>query len=761
MPYGRFIAKLSPPLRTRRVRITVEASGIARLHEVQVLPPAKKHSQPKGALRPGTVVCLDLGSAASPLAEGWLPLTPGMRYDQGYGWRDTDGLIGVDRGRGYDHTRDMVAGRGTHRLSLDVAPGDYAVAVVAGDLDYPAPAFTIRAEGRVVAPRVGTGGAGGWDAQTFCVAVQDRALDLEFASRDAWCVSAVVVAPQAQFAKVQEQVDALAEAYAKGDPGQVLGLRERMPDERPGSLALTPERRARGYDLFSGSCMDKVLPTTTPDESQVCRAVTLAATPGEYGPLSLLVRTFKPLRGLRVTPGPLAGPGAGIPADAIDARWVHSWPQITKKWNPDEFTLTPELLLPQGRHGEKWVRANRTAQCWLTVHVPEQAKPGVYRGSIRVEAANAPAEQVELRLQVYPFRLRSPQPMAWGIYYYPGRERGDAIALAELRSLRAHGLNTFAFSAGPGAMDFRTGQCSLSYVQWVMGLIEKVKGFSGPFPLYMGASWEKKDFTPERRDMLVRFIRAVEAERKARGWPELLYYPVDEPFGGSRLEGSVAPYQAAHSVPGIRTYCTVSGAAADKLGPWLDVRCHSCTVSNGFLWPHAYEAARDDGDELWWYSNSSRSYFDVVRFKAGFYHWKIRATGQTYWHFQAPVQSAFCDFDGTSRDHVTAHPGLDGPIDTIQWECLREGIDDAKYAYTLAMTLDDAKKSGVEPALIDRAKALLRDLAGRVNVDMADYDKRYGRKYAFHYYCDWSPSDIGQERRRVAGMTARLVEAMR
>ena len=765
-PFGKFAVTLAEPVHTRRVRVTIDAPGIARLHEIEVLPPS-----PQAALkRPrrdaaGPVLCFDLGAAQSPVDKHWLPLTADMARDDWYGWTRPDGLLGVDRLEGYAVTRDGIAGlaaTGTmkHGFAVDVPPGRYAVAVAAGDLDAPVPRFRILAEGKEVAARVGSSDRGAWDVQTFCVEVADRALDLAFETEQAWYVSAIVVAPQDRFGDVQALVEQVEDWFAKRDAALLAGLRERRPEETSGPLALTPARQARGYEVFTRPYLDKIFPTTAPDEAAVCRELHIAATAGEYEPTTLAVRAFRALRKVRVLPGPLSGPAGTLPAAAVQIKAVRCWPQIEDKWNADEYMVMPEMLEPQGRHGELWLRANRTKQFWVTVSVPSDTGAGLYTGRLRVGAANAPSVDVALKLTVYPFSLKWPQPMAWGTYYYPIEARGDAQVLADLRNMRSHGLNTFSFSAGR-AIDFATGQYDLTHIQWVMGLTERVGGFDGPFPLYIGGNWEKEDFTDARRDLLVGFVKALEAERRERGWLEFLYYPVDEPFAGPRLEGALPPYRACKQVPGIRTYCTVSGLAAQTLAPFLDVRCHAPTVANGFHWPQVWREAVKDGDEFWWYSNSTREYYDVMRFKAGFFHWKVRATGQTYWHFRAPIATAFCDFDGGHRDHISVYPGLDGPIDTIQWECQREGIDDAKYAWTLELMLAEAKKAAVPGAALARAQKTLEEVRESANVDMAYYDKKYPRKYAFHYYAEWPAERFDQQRARIAAAIAELSPAMR
>ena len=44
------------------------------------------------------------------------------------------------------------------------------------------------------------------------------------------------------------------------------------------------------------------------------------------------------------------------------------------------------------------------------------------------------------------------------------------------------------------------------------------------------------------------------------------------------------------------------------------------------------------------------------------------------------------------RPHMTTYPSREGPIPTIQWEAMREGIDDIRYLMTLGNLLSWAKE---------------------------------------------------------------------
>ncbi len=59
---------------------------------------------------------------------------------------------------------------------------------------------------------------------------------------------------------------------------------------------------------------------------------------------------------------------------------------------------------------------------------------------------------------------------------------------------------------------------------------------------------------------------------------------------------------------------------------------------------------------------------------------------------------AYDNTDGQARDRCLSWPSKEGPIPTLQWEALREGITDYCYLHTLALRLKAAEKAGAEKA---------------------------------------------------------------
>ncbi len=448
----------------QRIRVTVPGT-VARIQEIEALPPRDKAPALTGKLEdPSAVNVFDFGSNASPVAKGCLPATETSVYSDasGYGWAARTPMVGIARGQGYEMTRDFVAGNAaplSNCFRVKLPNGKYAVGVIAGDTEFDVQPFEIDVEHGQATKRIAT--ADRCEAARFnaVVRVADGALDIQVRAKKAWLISAVVVAPLEKLAEADARLTQIEHEYAFGDPGMMKGLQRSEPEPPAEVAAPTDVEKRRGYMVFAPSSFtEHVWPTLPPSRGSRAAGLRAWCTPGEYEPVTFAVHALKTLTDVRVTVSALKGP-ATLEANSIDVRVVHCWPQRYKSQRKTEWAVMPELLRPQGYCGQTWISPKTNRQWWITVHAPEDATPGDYRGTVTIEAANAGRVRLPFTLAVYPFKLRWPKPMAWGIYYSPqrsqprgdfmSRERLEGLVRADLRDLREHGLNTLAINAGP------------------------------------------------------------------------------------------------------------------------------------------------------------------------------------------------------------------------------------------------------------------------------------------------------------------------
>jgi len=522
----------------------------------------------------------------------------------------------------------------------------------------------------------------------------------------------------------------------------------------------TAEDREAGYVLFAPSYLGRLFPNSVALANQRVASVSVLASIGEYEPFTVAVYPLRELGRCTVRATDLVGPAeARIGSDHVDVRTVRHWRQIPGQKGADyakQYMVVPELLEPSASTD---VKARTTRQWWITVRVPRDATPGEYTGTVSVEPERGGVRRLGLRLRVLPFRLECPEDYSFGMYWEPSRsDREGASAdrvIAQLRDMREHGINSVALSAPASMSRGENGRYEFEFDS-VTRVLETVKqqGFTRPIPWGYGFPPVDTGFGSDEHVAQVKaFVEQARRHFAARELPEVLWYPRDEPWHDPRREEARVLSEAIKQVPGARTYTTVRYNTAEYLDRWLDVRCHTVSLSGGFEAHKLREAASRAGDSFWWYTNACREYPDVMRFKAGFFFWKTGATGQYYWAYQSPRGNPYDDLDGI--DWCAAYPGDDGPIPTIEWEALREGIDDFRYVYTLQRAIARARQSRSAEAarLANDAEQLLDELREDIVADLHEYEQQ---GVNFHTDSIWPAKTYDDWRRRIAEMIVRI-----
>ena len=203
-------------------------------------------------------------------------------------------------------------------------------------------------------------------------------------------------------------------------------------DQKP--LVAQPVRYAAPREVVITTADGKAVTYRAPTKVTVDRKAAaeprearLFASMGEHEPFSFLLRPKESLQQVFITPGALKGPGT-IPAENV-------------------VVASVEGFLGEGRDilmrlGRKWnMAAHSTEFFWVTVQVPDDAKPGLYKGAVTVTAQDKPVGSIAVALEVLPIRLDEP-PYALGFNYSSPK---DAKALAaHLRDMREHGMTCVA-----------------------------------------------------------------------------------------------------------------------------------------------------------------------------------------------------------------------------------------------------------------------------------------------------------------------------
>ena len=167
-------------------------------------------------------------------------------------------------------------------------------------------------------------------------------------------------------------------------------------------LALAAPARGAEVEAWAVDPLIKVLHADQPGQDAE-RMVRISAARGEAEAGQIAVRAATPVKALKIAVGPLAAQG-GAKLDDVEANFLNyqlvpaaTFPAVEKELCakmparlPDAFSLDNPVPL----------EAATTRSAWITVRVPETASPGLYKGTVALDADGA-AFRLPIELKVY------------------------------------------------------------------------------------------------------------------------------------------------------------------------------------------------------------------------------------------------------------------------------------------------------------------------------------------------------------------------
>ncbi len=157
---------------------------------------------------------------------------------------------------------------------------------------------------------------------------------------------------------------------------------------------------------------------TRPPPDALADALVVRAARNETECAQLVLRPSKGLRGLQAACGDLRGPaGRTIPAGRVEILRV-GYVEVTRPTDSTGVVAPWPDPLPPLR-GAIDLEADRNQPLWVRVNVPEDAEPGTYRGTIRLEAEGLEAS-VPLTVEVFGFRLPDRMTCTTAFGFSPG-----------------------------------------------------------------------------------------------------------------------------------------------------------------------------------------------------------------------------------------------------------------------------------------------------------------------------------------------------
>lgn len=479
--------------------------------------------------------------------------------------------------------------------------------------------------------------------------------------------------------------------------------------------------------VFVNNYLERGYPTTLPKEGEIRDAIDVFASLGEYEPATFSVRAVnKSIKGtrVRIVDDLKSEDGAIISKGNVDIRVVESF----KRWVTTRKYLRVERYLEKKEMVD--ITRDTTQRFWLTVHVPEDARGGIYRSKVLIEAGGTTLKSLNLSVEVLPFKLMPAEGMAYFMYFpewgLPKDLRGSQAYLKKcFEDMREHGMTTATLYLLPygtvdGKYQFtfdavgRDGQFAFAPT---MDTLRDVKLLGSGIP----AIWLGADLVTPPDDW-----KKVLDEGKKKNWPELVLYLQDEPGEETRNEKvrlimeKMKKFKEQYpEYSKVKTTTAMGLDGIKAVGEFYNIWiCDAGSVSEELS-----REAKEKGKELWTY-DCALAHVDaeMSRYYFGLWCWKSGVKGAANWAYSS-TQDPNSDWDYIAKhkeniglDYSYVFPSSDGPVPSIGWEATREGIDDYRYLVTLTKLIEKARKEG-RGDLTGRGERLLQEMRDKVHIE--------------------------------------------
>ena len=468
------------------------------------------------------------------------------------------------------------------------------------------------------------------------------------------------------------------------------------------------------------------------------KSVSIYAAKNEYEPFQLVITPNKALKNVKVAARTLVGPnGAKIEAWNVDVRNVEyldvkepTLPELSAGMYPDPLPpFTPFAA-----------QKDINNPVWITVYVAPKTKAGDYKGVVEVSADGIKKISVPVKLHVWNFELPSVSKLrtSYGCDYDgPIRFQGAKTTAEKRKLVDLYNLDFWRHRVAPirpyEFYDVKTslqnGDIKLDFSDFdiaVKKYFSLFNSFSFPYQ-----NQNVKGVSDEDSQRLnVEYLRGVAEHLVDKGQIEKSYlYVYDEP--------SVSQYNE------IKNFAETVGMADARIKFLLTEKIVPDLIGSVNIWApilNNYDqkdafARQKAGDEVWWYvccnphqpyPNNFIEYPSISPRILHWITWNNKVDGILY--YQATWWRGVNPYEDTmsySEDHQSKWGNGDGrlvyppvrkpsdkfvakgPVPSIRWEMIREGMEDYDYFYILQSKLNKYKAAGKSGAALDKAEAAL------------------------------------------------------
>lgn len=551
----------------------------------------------------------------------------------------------------------------------------------------------------------------------FDTEVTDGQLNIEFVGKD-WtnCVSCIVVFPADKMEQGKKYLANLKERRRFDFDNYFRRLLNIDKNPEP---ELSDDQKAKGYCLFSRDYMVDIYPDTKPKKEEFIKNISGFASAGEIEPLTFALRSYKDLGKIRILATDLKGPKT-IPSSDIRIGYVSN---RISRINADGsvYTIKPRYVMSSS---EIDLPKDTTRWFWANVRVPKDAVPGLYKGEFILEFDNGKKDLVGVSFEVIgPHLSGLDVPVGpWGLeirvpwFAEDMKEYNAKMDDKCLELMREYGCTSFSSGLnirleGKGKdlkLDFTNADRIMKlakdkgmklFVNYGTA-INGISLYGYPKPI------EPSAFGFEDVQAFYKHIFAImDRHSQEAGWIPLVIIISDEPMGEDVGKCAKNAELLKNCVTErIRFAGATSMGEKHKENLPLVQNLDIANFNNHDKW--AINEANKGGGWAF-YNGGNRWTFGPYMFMLKN---KENMKFRLAWHWNSNAGDPYYALDCREDDYAWANSNAKGELVTsLEFERIREGIDDYRYLLTLKGLLEKNPKNPAAPeakALLDEVMAL-------------------------------------------------------
>ncbi len=361
------------------------------------------------------------------------------------------------------------------------------------------------------------------------------------------------------------------------------------------------------------------------------------------------------------------------------------------------------------------VAARTTAAVWVTVYARPGAAAGLYRGSLTFTAAGVEPIVVAIEARVFGFDLPRTASLQTDFGFLPARAveachaLGCTLASADIAERYLTDALEHRVTLREAA---QLPEPVVDYPATLNQFVPRLKKLLERGATSFNVPTEVLD-DPAQLAQVNAFVEANGLKGRA------FCVAADHPMSTEWADLVARLKTWRETAPSLRFMVSTFG-----LQPFLpyaaeiwDVHPQIFDTPNN---PPLLERLGTGEKEVWWHVDAypARPYgnffadFESIEHRILFWQaWVMSITGFRYWAVNAPPgpgdpYASLLDATPGNGDGFLVYPGSNGPVPSIRWENIRDGLEDFEYLVLMREAVKRLENEENDPGLLERARAI-------------------------------------------------------